>query len=377
MMTTSAHRSPPCATQSEIAAQPDIWEAWGATLASDLAGHRAWIAECAPDEIWLCGAGTSAFVGDLIAAGLGGRTDIPVRSIPTTDLVSAPHVFARPGLRPLVISFGRSGNSAESVGTLDVLDALMPQAARLNITCNDQSALATRPARTGAQRVICLPAETHDSGFAMTSSYSTMLLTALSILDPATPADALATLAGTARKLLPQFIAWAEAQPLAGRIVFAGSGALTFAAREAALKVMELTAGQIPALWESCLGFRHGPKSFVTNDTLSVIFQSSDAYSARYDRDLSAELAVQFPQARLVTLGPDQDASLRIETGLPDRWNGVLYVLCAQLLGVAWSQRLGLNVDNPFEGLGTLTRVVSGVTLYDPTTATPGGTHGV
>jgi tagatose-6-phosphate ketose/aldose isomerase len=38
-------------------------------------------------------------------------------------------------------------------------------------------------------------------------------------------------------------------------------------------------------------------------------------------------------------------------------------VLAAQMLAIAWSDALGINVDNPFTE-GNLSRVVEGVTLY-------------
>jgi tagatose-6-phosphate ketose/aldose isomerase len=45
----------------------------------------------------------------------------------------------------------------------------------------------------------------------------------------------------------------------------------------------------------------------------------------------------------------------------------VLPVLLAQVLAVVWSDSLGLPVDDPFAGMGTLSRVVSGVKLYPVT----------
>jgi tagatose-6-phosphate ketose/aldose isomerase len=42
-------------------------------------------------------------------------------------------------------------------------------------------------------------------------------------------------------------------------------------------------------------------------------------------------------------------------------------VALAQLLAVTWSDALGLAVDDPFAGQGTLTRVVSGVRLHPVT----------
>lgn len=349
------------ATYKEIMQQPAIWRAWAAEFGPRLAGLRAWIGAQSPDEIWLCGAGTSAYIGDLIAAALGADPR-RIRAVSTTDLVSCPQNYIREGLRPLVISFGRSGNSAESLGTLDLLDRFLPDAPRINITCNGESALATRPA--SAQKVIVLPAATHDAGFAMTSSYSTMLLTALLLLDDTLAPALLTGLADTAESLLPKYFEIAIALPRPARAVFTGSGPLAFVAREASLKVMELAAGDIPAIWDSNLGFRHGPKSFITADTLVFVCLSNHALTGQYDRDLAAEVRAQFGPETALTLGAGGD--IAIPRASDDAAEAVLYVLFAQALATVWSHALGLHIDDPFKGRGTLTRVVSGVTLHTP-----------
>ena len=342
-------------TWAEIAAQPAIWRNWGGTF--DPGAIADWIAAQDVDEIWLSGAGTSAYVGDIVAAALEGRAGVPIRSVPSTDIVSRPQSYLR-GRRPLVISFGRSGDSTETIGVLDALDALAPQAPRLNITCNPDGALARRAA-SGAHKVITLPVETHDTGFAMTSSFSTMLLTALGVLERAKNfSDRLTGLAEAFDHLRQGF----APRPRPGRAVFLGTGPLAFAAREAALKVLELTAGQTPALWDSTLGFRHGPKSFVTGDTALFLFASSDPHARRYEYDLAAELVSQFPKATLTVIGPGAEVEVAAPWG--DAWAAPLMVGYAQMLAVCWSDALGLNVDAPFEGRGTLTRVVSGVALY-------------
>lgn len=348
------------ATYREIMQQPAIWRAWAAEFAPQLAGVQAWIAAQNPDEIWLCGAGTSAYIGDLIAAALPADPR-RIRAIATTDLVACPQNYIVKGQRPLVISFGRSGNSAESLGTLDLLDRFLPDAPRINITCNGESALATRAAKH--QQVITLPAATHDAGFAMTSSYSTMLLTALAVLE-AMPLAHLASLADRAEALLPSYFEAAQTMPRPARVVFTGSGPLAMAAREAALKVMELAAGDIPAIWDSNLGFRHGPKSFINADTKHFVFLSNHPLTGQYDRDLAAEVRGQFGPNSVLTLGDYGD--IIIPRAGNDAADAVLYVLFAQALSVVWSHALGLNVDDPFKGRGTLTRVVSGVTLHTP-----------
>lgn len=345
------------ATWREITAQPEIWRDWAQTL--DVAELRGWVADCAAPETWFCGAGTSAYIGDILVAGLEGSGAV-LRAVPTTDIVARPGPLLR-GRQPLVVQFGRSGNSAETLGTLDALDALAPGAARLNITCNAAGALATRRGPgPGPERAVILPPQTHDAGFAMTSSFSTMLLTAAAAFDRGAdfPAMARALADGLARHL-PDWRRMAEAAALPDRIVFLGSGAMAFAAREAALKVMELTAGRTAALWDSALGFRHGPKSFVLPGTMIVQFRSTEPDAARYEADLAAELAAQFPDCP--RLSPDP------LPGLPDLWAVPLCVALAQVLGVVWSDRMGLNVDDPFAGRGTLSRVVSGVRLYPVT----------
>ncbi|AGI69706.1 putative tagatose-6-phosphate ketose/aldose isomerase [Octadecabacter antarcticus 307] len=344
-------------TWREIHSQPTIWSAWGRDF--DPAPLRDWIDEQHVDEVLFCGAGTSAFIGDIIVAGLEGQVGPRLRSVPSTDLVARPQAFLR-GKRPLLVSFGRSGNSTESIGTLDALDALAPTAPRLHITCNGDGALAQRPSM-GPSKVIVLPPETHDAGFAMTSSFSTMLLTALALFD--SPCDFSARMDGMATeltRLLPIF--GAATNDVAARSVYLGTGPLARAARESALKVLELTAGQTPTLSDSTLGFRHGPKSFVTDGTNITVFLSPQSPADAYETDLVAELRNQFPSAAVTTIGAGGDIEIVMPAG--PTWAAPLCVAASQVSGVIWSDALGLNVDNPFAGQGTLSRVVDGVKLY-------------
>ncbi len=341
------------ATWAEIHAQPQIWRAWG--RAFDGAVLRNWVRGLDVSEVWFCGAGSSAFVGDVLVSGLEGQAGPGLRAVATTDLVARPHAYLT-GAPKLIVNFGRSGNSAESLGTLAALDALAPDWPRLNIVCNGASALGRDP----SARVIVLPEATHDAGFAMTSSFTTMLLTALAIFDHSCVAEAvfgrLETLSSALTALLPGFYTAAKAARSPERAVFVGSGPLAFAAREAALKVMELSAGQIPALWESSLGFRHGPKSFVLPGTDIWVFPASDPHTRAYDDDLIAELRTQFPQSNVL--------SVHVPQPLGDLWSAPLFVAFAQVQAVVWSAALGLSVDDPFAGKGTLSRVVAGVKLH-------------
>ena len=343
------------ATWSEIHDQPAIWRDWAGGLAARAAQVRGWIGTRKPAGIWLCGAGTSAYVGQILAS-----ADPTMRPVATTDIVAAPQDWLHRREHHLVVQFGRSGDSSETVAALDLLDAHRPDWDRLHVTCNRAGALATRGAPgPGEARVIVLPEATHDDGFAMTSSFSTMLLSALACLSPFDAAQTLPRLADFASALLSDPALAEIARP--DRAIFLGSGALTGAARESALKVLELTAGRTMTLWDSALGFRHGPKAAVNGSTHVFVMLHPDRQTARYDADIAAEIRAQFPAAKVTTIGPGGDIALAV-TG-DARADAPLYVLPSQVLSARWSADLGCPVDDPFAGQN-LSRVVSGVNFY-------------
>lgn len=357
---------PDCATWREIEAQPRIWRDFADPLALRSAEIRRWMAAGNIRRVWLCGAGTSAFIGDTIAAAAY-DSGLEFRSVATTDLVSAPQDFlpaAGTGEGLLLVQFGRSGDSPESLGTLDLVDRHLPRARHLAVTCNPRGALATRRLSGEPERgeVLLLPETTHDRGFAMTSSYTTMLLSGLACFDVRTdPRERLPRLADAAERLIGMFAASRVRCP--GRAIFLGSGPLKGVARESALKVLELTAGRVVTLWDSTMGFRHGPKASVDDDSLIVVMVHPDERTGRYDRDAADEIRRQFPAADVLTMG---GIGCDVELGATGDalWDTVLYVLLAQVRATQWSALLSLNVDDPFSAAGNLSRVVAGVTLY-------------
>ncbi|EQD38961.1 phosphosugar isomerase, partial [mine drainage metagenome] len=147
------------------------------------------------------------------------------------------------------------------------------------------------------------------------------------------------------------------------RVAFLGGAELRGAAHECALKVLELTAGQVASFWESPLGFRHGPKSLVNEQTQVIVLLSEDDNAHCYDADVVDELRRQYAPQQVFTVGTQCTGADLTFRDIARGWNIPLYVLPAQLLAVAWSRKLGLNVDNPFPE-GNLSRVVQGVRLY-------------
>ena len=93
------------------------------------------------------------------------------------------------------------------------------------------------------------------------------------------------------------------------RIVYLGSGVLQGLAREASLKLGELTNGAVATCFESPLGFRHGPKTFITGRALVVVFVSNDALTRRYDLDLVDELRRDGRAARIIEVSAQPRAA--------------------------------------------------------------------
>jgi tagatose-6-phosphate ketose/aldose isomerase len=352
-------------TAEEIAQQPSVWRALQQTLQAEQARVSQFLGPCMDDprqRIILTGAGSSAYVGDIVVDLLNAGAAADVRAIATTSLLTHPELYLDAGAPTLLVSFGRSGDSPESLAAIELVRDLVPGARFLNITCNAEGKLARQSG--SATCTLLMPPASCDRGFAMTSSFTSMLLASLCVLgkdvDPAR-LSALANLADTALANWSEPIAALAQAPLE-RVVYLGSGPLEGLAREAALKILELTGGQVLALSNSALGFRHGPKSALNAATLVVLFASAKPLARRYEQDLLQELQRDQVAGRIVTVGPGADLGLDVPAW-PDAWLAPLWLLMAQQFALHQSARLGLRPDNPFT-TGTVNRVVQGVTIY-------------
>ncbi|GAB2845501.1 SIS domain-containing protein [Pseudoduganella ginsengisoli] len=313
----------------------------------------------------LTGAGSSAYAGEIIADTLDAAWPARVRAVPTTSLLTHAELYLDPAAPTLLVSFARSGDSPESVAAVELLRATVPGARFLHVTCNADGALAKQADGDANVCTLLMPPASCDRGFAMTSSFTSMVLAALCALSPQPAAQKVRALASMAEQGLA---AWAApvaelAARRVDRVVYLGAGPLEALAREAALKILELTAGQVQAMANTPLGFRHGPKAAVNGNTLVVLFHSANALARRYDADLLAELRRDGIAARCLTVGFDADIGLPLAEGLTDAWLAPLWLLMAQQYALHQSALLGLRPDNPFAG-GTVNRVVQGVTIY-------------
>lgn len=361
------------ATILEIAQQPDAWREVARRSDAGTARFLEAIVTKPDVRVILTGAGSSAFAGEIAAPALRRHLGRRVDAIATTSIVASPLDYLERDTPTLMVSFARSGNSPESLATTALADELVSDIAHLVYTCDAGGELGRAHTDRANSRVVYMPERTNDTGFAMTSSLTSMLMSCLTMLGPATSenADALARAAEHVVGLQPDIRALARTKKQ--RFVYLGSGSLEGLARESSLKLLELTAGEIVTYFDSPLGFRHGPKSVLDGDTLVVVYVSTDPYTRRYDLDIVSEIRGQLGEDAVTVISSAPiPASLGPAVvvpgldGLDDAAVALPYLVFAQYLALFTSLECGKTPDNPFPS-GEVNRVVQGVTIYPMT----------
>lgn len=351
-------------TAREISLESEIWaDAVKTTenLKKDIEAFFSSIVSNSDARIILTGAGTSSFIGEAIAANLANILPCRVEAISTTNIVASPELYLRKETPTLVISYSRSGGSPESVAACDLAEQIINDCYHLIITCNKDGALASYDQKAKNSFLLLMPDETHDQGFAMTVSYTSMMLSTLWIFAPNPVMFGKATTLSN-RVLSIDNINKAKDLSQNGftRIVFLGAGNLRGIAKEACLKMLELTAGKVDCYFDSPLGFRHGPKLIINDTTLVVLLNSSDPRTKKYDRDLIAELKRDKLTNHIIELSDIVDLQ---DDPIDDMWLSFPYIIFCQMLAFEKSLVVGVTPDNP-SPTGEANRVVQGVTIY-------------
>lgn len=369
-------------TAAEINQQPSTWRKTIKQIEDYKEELKAFIENVTKHDdydIILTGAGTSEFVGNAIYTYVAKRTNFKTKSYGTTDIVATPENYLSQNKPTLLISYGRSGNSPESVGAVDVADEVCGENVyHLFITCNAEGALSKAAETRDNAYAINLTPETHDQSFAMTSSFSNMMLATLLCfsLDELDSVKAeLEDVISAAEKTMKDYEFFKN---IAGeydfnRIVYLGANCLKGIAQESQLKMLELTAGKVATMFDTPMGFRHGPKSIINDETLTVVYVSDDPYTRQYEVDLIKEMSGQRKGNKIVAIMNKKDeeiASLvdyayacELNEEHDNAFLGFNYIVCAQILALFKSLSYGITPDNPCP-TGEVNRVVKGVILH-------------
>ncbi|CEH34164.1 SIS domain-containing protein [Romboutsia lituseburensis] len=371
-------------TAKEITQQPTVWKEAVLNIKKNknkINDFMNKFSSIKDSRIILTGAGTSAFAGETCEPYLTNLLNKRVEAIATTDLVASPQSYFIKGIPTLLISFARSGNSPESVHAVKLANQLVDDLYQVIITCNKEGKLAENTKDDEKSLLLLMPKETNDLGFAMTSSFTTMVLSAMAIFNMSniesfvedvdklsvSVNDFLVNNTHKVNKLVNEEFE---------RIVYLGSSTSKAIARESALKVLELTGGIVNANYDTPLGFRHGPKSVIDDTTITVIYISNYDYTRMYDLDLAREMLTHRKRDKVVVIGCDIDNDISNKADYIFELDNINYsvkneallplqqIIFGQMLSFLKAINLNITPDNPCP-TGEVNRVVQGVILHD------------
>ncbi len=369
-------------TIAEILQQPVTWNETAARVAglsqvlrSLVFGSRG---KGAVRAVMLTGSGSSNYVGECVAPALQSELGLPVRAIGGGDLLTHPDSAALPGRPCLLVSIARSGNSPESAAAVEHFLETEPECRHLFLTCNSQGRLATAYRDDGRTRALVLDDRTNDRSLVMTGSFTNLVLASrfLGFLDrPDEYREVVDRLGKIARALLLDHadVLAEVANDDFRYAVYLGAGCRYGAAREAGLKLMEMSAGRVRVMAETYLGLRHGPMAAIHDDTLIVCFLSGDPHARAYEMDLIRELNGKGLGRRKIIVGEGIAQEL-LHTGdvavdcpglkdAGDENAPVIDVLAGQLLAFHHCLATGLRPDSPSPE-GVISRVVKSFRIH-------------
>jgi glucosamine--fructose-6-phosphate aminotransferase (isomerizing) len=337
------------ATLNEILSQPVVWQAALAEL--EQSSLTAAILEQTKTRTeWLfLGCGSSYYLAEAAASSWTILTGQRARALPAsepllfTDLARA----KVSGLQSVIIS--RSGRTSEAVRAANLLSRqlLVPT---LGITCTADSAL-----ERACDQTIRISAA-NEKSLVMTRSFSTMLLALQHLAaNKAQRPDFLEVLQRVAvhfetqiQSISRRVEAFVDKHSFAD-FVFLGQGPFHGIAREAALKVMEMSCSYSQVF--HTLEFRHGPKAVVSPATCLTFFLSESATTA--ECEVLAEMkelgGVTIAVCNRATDAIHRSSDLVFELGLdgPELSTLVPFVVPSQLLGFFTGVKKNLNPDEP------------------------------
>ena len=326
-------------------------------------------------DVVFTGAGTSEYVGNILEPLLNKNETGEFKSIATTDILNNPLNYMKKNKKTLVVSFARSGDSPESAGVIDIADKIIDEVYHLFITCNKEGALARRAEGNEKIFLLLMPEESNDKGFAMINSFSCMLLAGILSFSKnnGEVINEMEKIISIAEKELNE--KYNEIKKLAEedhkRIVVLGNGILKGLAEELSLKIMELSAGKVVSVSNTTLGFRHGPKAIVNEETIVFELVNQDEYAMKYDEGLLEEMSEDKSADKLIAYNISNNNSIEESTYKvikPDETDRgkirnkelaslFIYLIYGQTYAFFKSQYLGNTTDNPFPS-GEVNRAV-------------------
>ena len=370
-------------TAKEILQQPKLWKETLENFKKTKNNLEEYLKKIGLNEefqVIFTGAGTSEYIGNILELFLKKNSNLEFKSIGTTEILNNPSNYLKKNRKILLVSFARSGDSPESVGVVNLMNENIKDIYHLFITCNKEGALAKILEENKKAFLLLMPEKSNDKSFAMTSSFSCMLLSGILAFSSNIEKkyEEIEKIIELASKELNR--KYEKIKKLAEedhkRIVILGSGILSGLGQELALKIMELSAGKVVAVNNTTLGFRHGPKSIINEKTIIFNLINESKYAKKYDEDLLEEMKLDEKANKIVVycinknekIEKNADELIFIEKNDNNILDNQLaslfiYLVYGQMYAFFKSQYLGNTTDNPFP-TGEVNRVVKKFKIY-------------
>ncbi len=344
------------ATWTEAVSQGAVWQSVIRELEQSATLKKILAASANADSWLFVGCGTSFYLADSAATSFTLLTGKPARAVPASEVLLYPELIRVEGKDLQVVVISRSGRTSEAVRAAAVLrrDLQLPT---VGITCSRNTALEAECDLTLVLR------SADEQSTVMTRSFTSMLLSLQYLAarhgDNHSFIQSLPTMVQQFAPQIPSLSSRMEsfvATHSFADYIFLGQGPFHGIAREAALKVMEMSCSYSQAF--HTLEFRHGPKAIVSSQTCLMFFLSETAKQAEVEvleemKDLGG---ITIAVCNKADSKVRQSSDLVIETNLPGNELALLapFTLPGQLLGFFTGIAKGLNPDQP----KNLTRVV-------------------
>jgi len=343
-------------TWNEILSQGAVWPEILEQLSQSTHVERI-LRDVKKQQDWIfVGCGTSFYLAESAANSWTLLTGQRARALPASEVLLFPQLGQTEGCDVRAVVISRSGGTSETVRAANLLSREL-HVPTLGITCTGGTAL-----ERVCDSTIVLQAANEQSTV-MTRSFTSMLLALQYVA--ARSADntkLIESLGKMAKHFATKIDSVAEAfhgfvtEHSFVDYVFLGQGPFHGIAREAALKVMEMSCSYSQNF--HTLEFRHGPKAIVSPATCLTFFLSETGYAAE------AEVLAEMKELGGVTVAVCNRArqsvrnacDLVVEIDCDGNELALLapYTVCGQLLGFFTGKGKGLDPDHP----KNLTRVV-------------------
>lgn len=314
-------------------------------------------------KIYLVGAGSSALAASIVENTLKKKLKLDVETIYSTKLILQPEVYLNIDKPILMVSFGSSGSTPESVEAVRLAQSMCKNLYQIFVLCVDNGILVKK--YTNEKTLfIPLPLNTKGKSFAATAEFTSLILQTLAIFDITNIEDYVKFCKYAENETndifenkMDMIKEIASLDTIAMTTV--GSLEYEYLAAESALKAVELTGGKYLSNFNSSIEYRHGPKLIMNSKIICMHYLYPDYFISNYDIDMMNEVATDNLKGIVVGVGfhTPEECKNKVKYYFQLTKNEVieenpvlgivLYAVIMQSLIVHISLKMGVKADWP------------------------------